>query len=84
MSALKTLSYASDGSEKAGSSKEAHLITESLKFAYANRTKLGDPAIVAGIDDLQQRLLLDETCQGYASRINPAKTHDPSYYKEAR
>ncbi|XP_062521040.1 glutathione hydrolase 1 proenzyme-like [Corticium candelabrum] len=63
-----------------------HRLVESFKFAYAQRSHLGDPFDQSVRDEVEQ-LIINMTSPAVAdelrSLITPNETHDPSYYGHA-
>ena len=59
--------------------RRAHLITETMKFAYASRMKLGDPSFV-DIHEVLRKLEDIEWAKNLGEKIAFDKTHPPEFY----
>ncbi|WVQ85542.1 gamma-glutamyltransferase [Cryptococcus sp. DSM 104549] len=70
-------------SEGYGTTTDLHRLTEALRLAYGQRTALGDPAYVPGIEEKQKSWLKPEAIAERAKLIDDDKTHEPDYYKPA-
>ncbi|KAK8064351.1 gamma-glutamyltranspeptidase [Apiospora phragmitis] len=57
-----------------------HRIDEAMRFAYGERTNLGDPSFVDGILDYQASMLSDATTAEVRSKISDVRTQNVSYY----
>ncbi|KAI2467594.1 gamma-glutamyltranspeptidase [Annulohypoxylon bovei var. microspora] len=58
-----------------------HRLDEAMKFAYGQRTKLGDPSFVEGLDKYQEEMLSDATAAEVRSKISDFTTQsNVSYY----
>jgi gamma-glutamyltranspeptidase len=64
------------------SSLEKHLFLEALKFGYAGRIKLGDPAFNAEMGQAEQDILAQATIDTIESSIDHEHTHEPEYYTQ--
>ncbi|KAH0493385.1 hypothetical protein TgHK011_000057 [Trichoderma gracile] len=57
-----------------------HLLDEAIKFAYGQRTELGDPSFVDGIDEYSKRMIEPATGAEIRSKISDFKTEQVAYY----
>ncbi|EGR44749.1 Gamma-glutamyltranspeptidase-like protein [Trichoderma reesei QM6a] len=57
-----------------------HLLDEAIKFAYGQRTELGDPSFVDGIDDYSKKMIEPATGAEIRSKISDFKTEQVAYY----
>lgn len=57
-----------------------HRLDESIRFAYGQRTKLGDPSFVDGLERYTHQMVAPETGKEIRSRISDFKTQDVKYY----
>lgn len=62
---------------------EKHLFVEALKFGYASRMKVADPAFHPEVHQQEEAMLRSETIARILSKIDPNQTHQPDYYLEA-
>ncbi|KAI0380334.1 gamma-glutamyltranspeptidase [Hypomontagnella monticulosa] len=60
-----------------------HRLDEALKFAYGQRSELGDPSFVEGLDKYQDSMLSDKTAAEVRSKISDFTTYNTSYYDPA-
>lgn len=63
-----------------------HRLTEAMRFAYGQRSELGDPGYVKRMDDYEADMLKRETAASMRAKINDAHTlnvsaYDPSGYE---
>lgn len=57
-----------------------HRLDESIRFAYGERTNLGDPSFVTNLTTYQQEMLLPETAKLIRAKISDAHTLNVSAY----
>lgn len=57
-----------------------HRLDEAMRFSYAARAELGDPAFFSYMDDFEAQMLKPKTASDIRKRISDFKTHNPSYY----
>jgi len=57
-----------------------HLLDEAMRFAYAQRTELGDPSFVPGMDKYTTGMLSDQAAAEARSKISLTTTHNVSWY----
>ncbi|KAI0095566.1 gamma-glutamyltransferase 1 [Nemania sp. FL0031] len=61
-----------------------HRLDEAMKFAYGERTNLGDPSYVSDVLEYQDSMLSAETAAEIRSKISDGRTHtNISYYDPA-
>lgn len=57
-----------------------HRLDEAFRFGYGQRTELGDPAFVPGMDAYQASMLNASTAAYIRTRISDSQTFNTSYY----
>lgn len=57
-----------------------HRLDEAIRFAYAQRTELGDPLFVDGLDKYTQQMIAPATGEEIRSKISDVRTYNVSYY----
>lgn len=57
-----------------------HRLIEAMRFAYGQRTELGDPSFLDGIDAFQEAMLSDSTAKEIRLRISDLNTNNISWY----
>ncbi|KXL48643.1 hypothetical protein M433DRAFT_56714 [Acidomyces richmondensis BFW] len=57
-----------------------HLFDEAIRFAYGQRSELGDPFFVEGMDKYQENMLSEATAKAVRSKISPLHTLNVSAY----
>lgn len=62
-----------------------HYLDEAMRFAYGQRTLLGDPSFLANLTSYQQKMISDSTAAEIRSKIEQYRTlnvsaYDPSMY----
>jgi len=62
--------------------KERHLFVEALKFGYAARLHVADPAFIAGMQELEESWLAAERIAHLLTKVDPHQTHPTEYYTE--
>ncbi|KAL3426640.1 gamma-glutamyltranspeptidase [Phlyctema vagabunda] len=60
-----------------------HYLDEAMRFAYGQRTLLGDPAFQTNLTDYQQRMYSDASAAEVRSLISDTTTFNNSYYNPA-
>ena len=68
-----------DDQQKIG--EKAHLLVETMKFAYASRMKLGDPAFI-DIKSILDKILDRKWAAAMRNKISQNSTHAPEYYMD--
>lgn len=77
---LNVLNGYKDFGNPSAVNQSTHRLNEAMRFAYAQRAKLGDPAFVNGMEKFQRDMLSGATGQLIRSKISDAKTQDTAYY----
>lgn len=80
LSILKILEGYNDIGNPSAVNLSAHRLNEAMRFAYAQRAKLGDPAFVKGMHKFLKDMLSPATAALIRSKISDAKTEQVSYY----
>ncbi|KAI5857382.1 gamma-glutamyltransferase 1 [Durotheca rogersii] len=57
-----------------------HRLDEAMRFAYGQRSELGDPFFVEGLDEFQETMLSGRTAAEIRSRISDFRTQNVSWY----
>lgn len=60
-----------------------HRLDESMKFAYGERTNLGDPFFIANMTTYEANMLSEKTAEEVRAKISDTKTFNVSYYDPA-
>lgn len=60
-----------------------HHLDESMKFAYGERTNLGDPSFVANMTRYEADMLSEKTAEEIRAKISDTQTFNVSYYDPA-
>ncbi|KAL7425269.1 hypothetical protein Q5752_000957 [Cryptotrichosporon argae] len=79
LSAMSTLSHLPAAG--AGTVLDYHRVTEALRLAYGQRTQLGDPAFVPGLNEKQASWISEASTRKRAAMISDEQTFPPDYYK---
>ncbi|KAG6116181.1 hypothetical protein E4U13_002040 [Claviceps humidiphila] len=80
LSALNTLSGYDDFQEPSHSKSSTHLMLEAIKWAYGQRTQLGDPTFSPSMRTYTESMISAETGAEIRSKISSKTTFDLSYY----
>jgi gamma-glutamyltranspeptidase/glutathione hydrolase len=81
LSVLKTMEGYSGVGDPANINLTTHRLDEAMKFAYGQRSLLGDPSFVAEVEDVQQTMISDAKAKEIRSMISDSKTFNTSYYE---
>ncbi|KAL2408003.1 Glutathione hydrolase proenzyme [Exophiala dermatitidis] len=80
LSTLKILEGYSDFFADGQTNLSTHRLDEAIRFAYGERTNLGDPSFVANLSEYQAEMLTDETAAQIRSKISDYTTLNVSSY----
>jgi len=80
MSIMKIIEGYPDIGQAAALNLSTHYLDEGMRFAYGQRTELGDPYFVPGMDQYQADMLSEETAAAVRARISPLHTLNVSAY----
>lgn len=57
-----------------------HRLDEAMRFAYAQRSNLGDPLFLEGLDEYQEQMVSEELAEEIRGKIKDERTFNVSYY----
>ncbi|BDD55489.1 hypothetical protein MPDQ_006061 [Monascus purpureus] len=80
LSVLKILETYDDFFAPGNFNLSAHRMDEAMRFGYGQRTKLGDPEFVDGLDTYQKNMLKDSTIAEIRRKISDFHTKNISAY----
>lgn len=80
LSALNIVNGYEDFGYPAAVNLTTHRLDEAMRFAYGQRSELGDPLFVEGLDAFQQSMLSQETAKAIRSKISDFHTLNVSAY----
>ncbi|EKG14697.1 Gamma-glutamyltranspeptidase [Macrophomina phaseolina MS6] len=80
LSALKIVEGYEDFGDPANINLTTHRLDEAIRFAYGERTELGDPDFVEGMDEYQKQMLSANTTSLIRSKISDFHTQNVSAY----
>ncbi|KAL7620136.1 hypothetical protein AAE478_009129 [Parahypoxylon ruwenzoriense] len=83
LSALKIVDGYEGFGDPAAINLTTHRLDEAIRFAYGQRSELGDPSFVEGLDDFQESMLSDKTAAEIRSKISDFRTQNVSWYDPA-
>lgn len=83
LSTLKILDGYDGFSDPAALNLSTHRLDEAMRFAYGQRTELGDPSFVEGLDEYQKSMVSDKVAAEIRSKISDFRTQNVSYYNPA-
>ncbi|KAH8807633.1 gamma-glutamyltranspeptidase-domain-containing protein [Xylogone sp. PMI_703] len=80
LSALNTVNGYDDFGDPDAVNLTTHRLDEAIRFAYGERTKLGDPSFVEGLDEYTLNMISPETGAETRSKISDFHTQNVSVY----
>ncbi|KAJ3551984.1 hypothetical protein NPX13_g11227 [Xylaria arbuscula] len=80
LSTLNIVNGYEDFGDPAAINLTTHRLDEAMRFAYGQRSELGDPLYVDGLDDFQAAILSNETATEIRSKISDFRTLNVSAY----
>ncbi|KAL8282472.1 hypothetical protein RB600_005766 [Gaeumannomyces tritici] len=84
LSTLNILNGYADFGAPQNVNRSAQHLNEAMRFAYAQRTKLGDPSFVPGLDAYQAGMLSAATAAEVRGKIKDERTFGTEYYDPDR
>ncbi|KAK5632740.1 hypothetical protein RRF57_008454 [Xylaria bambusicola] len=80
LSTLNIVNGYEDFGDPAAINLTTHRLDEAMRFAYGQRSELGDPLFVEGLDDFQEAILSSDTAAQIRSKISDFRTLNVSAY----
>lgn len=80
LSALNTVSGYEGFSDPKQLNLSTHRLDEAMRFAYGQRTKIGDPSFVKGMADYTRNMIAAKTGVEIRSKISDLRTQDVKHY----
>ncbi|KAK2049740.1 gamma-glutamyltransferase 1 [Colletotrichum somersetense] len=80
LSALNIVGGYEGFGDPAARNTTVHRLDEAMRFAYGQRTKLGDPSFVDGMAAYTKRMVSPEVGAEVRSKISDARTYNTSWY----
>ncbi|KAL7921243.1 gamma-glutamyltranspeptidase [Trichoderma austrokoningii] len=80
LSALNTVSGYDGFNDTSQVNLTTHRLDEAIRFAYGQRTELGDPSFVNGMDKYTKEMISAKTGAEIRSKISDFRTQNVSYY----
>lgn len=80
LSTMKIIEGYENIGEVSSTNLSTHRLDEAIRFAYAQRTKMGDPDYVKNMVSFEQEVIDDITAKNIRSKISDQKTQNVSAY----
>ncbi|KAF2710454.1 gamma-glutamyltranspeptidase 1 precursor [Pleomassaria siparia CBS 279.74] len=80
LAVLKIMEGYSGIGDPATANLSTHRLDEAMRFAYGERSSLGDPLFLDGIDEYQEQMISEETAREIRAKISDNSTFGVSYY----
>ncbi|KAK1984168.1 gamma-glutamyltransferase 1 [Colletotrichum cereale] len=80
LSALNIVSGYEGFGDPAARNRTVHRLDEAMRFAYGQRTKMGDPSFVDGLTEYTRHMLSPEVGAEVRSKISDVRTQNTSWY----
>lgn len=80
LSALNVVNGYDEFGDPAAVNLTTHRLDEAIRFAYGQRSELGDPLFVESLDAYQQSMLSQDTAEAIRSKISDFRTLNVSAY----
>ncbi|KAM3525593.1 hypothetical protein MY4038_007231 [Beauveria bassiana] len=80
LSALNTVSGYDDFFQPETVNISTHRLDEAIRFAYGQRTKLGDPSFIDGLSNYTSAMVASRTGAEIRARISDTNTEEVAYY----
>ncbi|KAK4615605.1 Glutathione hydrolase proenzyme [Fulvia fulva] len=80
LSILKIMEGYTDIGQAATLNLSTHYVDEAMRFAYGQRSELGDPLFLEGMEEYQADMLSPETVAAVRAKISPLHTLNVSAY----
>ena len=77
---LKIFGEFNENGDPAAINITTHRLDESMRWAYGERTELGDPSFESNVTAFEAKMISDETAEYIRSKISNTQTFNVSYY----